>query len=349
MTIFERKSRVIDVSDDKWAHPEARFTWLPPLEGDPYGFYDDESLTFEQKVEMAQKAIALAAGSQENSGYCDIVTYEVLGCPEEPGTSTKAVVYTPRNLNASKARTLFNIPGGGMYQCVPNDAQSIGFAERVGCIVVAPVYRTSLLGKYPAAVNDCHAVYKWMVDNAHMLHVDADNITLFGSSSGGHLACSLPFRLMRYGYSPRGVVARTPAVDDRGFTTSTRLHVGMSDGVDVHTSHRRWLGDKVALSTLEPEAYANRATVDDCIGYPPLFMHTSEFDIDRDNSTMFASKVLEAQSFAEMHLWGGLSHIIVNISGEPCPVIDRIESTVDANIETCFKYDLRRPWVYEKA
>jgi acetyl esterase/lipase len=95
-----------------------------------------------------------------------------------------------------------------------------------------------------------------------------------------------------------------------------------------------------------PEAYANHASVDDCIGYPPLFMHTTEFDTCRDPAIQFVQKVEKARSFAEFHLWGGLSHCNKNFSGEPCPPLDEMNETIDRNIATCFRCDLRRPWVY---
>lgn len=349
MTIFEKKSRIIDVSDVKWAHPEARFTWVPAFEGDPYAYCEDESLTLEQKIAIEQEHTFTPPDWLVDNGFCDIVEHEVPGCPEEPDTPARAIVCTPKNLGVAKAKTLFDIPGGGLYQCVANNAEATGFSQRFDCVVVIPIYRTSLRGKYPAAINDCHAVYKWMADNAETLHIDVDNIVLTGMSTGGHLSCALPFRLMKYGYSPRGVVASMPAVDDRGFMDSSRFFPGLSNYEGVYKSAKRWLGGDFALSILGPEAYANRATVEECIGYPPLYLHTAEFDIDRDNSLMFISKVLSAQSFVEVHLWGGLSHMIVNTSGEPCPTLDRIDETLRANIETCFKYDLRRPWVYEEA
>jgi acetyl esterase/lipase len=305
MTIIEKKERQIDVSDPKWAHPEVAFTWLPAFEEDPYSFYEDENLSYEEKHAVADKLAAAWSSTVEplpEDAFCTVEEYEAPGCPKEPDTSVKVFVYTPKNLTATKTRTLFNIPGGGLYQVVRNDLEACSFSEHLNCIIVFPVYRTSLEGAYPAAINDCHAAYQWMVDNAEKLHVDPDCVVLTGMSSGGHLATAMPFRLMKYGYSPRGVVPRLPMTDDRGFTRSARLFPGMQNFAESNKACRRWLRDSLALSVLGPEAFANRATVEECVGYPPLFLHAAEHDTDRDNSLQFVSKVLEAQSLAEMHL-----------------------------------------------
>jgi acetyl esterase/lipase len=348
MTIFDKKERIIDVADPKWAHPEATFTWMPAFDKDPYSYYDDESLSYEQKLEAEKTLAVMFVQNEEYKGDCSVEEYEVPGCVEEPDTKAKAIAITPKNLTTSRSRALFKIEGGGMYQCIPNITEAAEYAERLNCVVVMPVYRTALQGQYPASVNDCHAAYQWMVDNAETLHIDIDNVVITGLSTGAHLSCSLPFRIMKYGLNPRGIVASMPASDDRGYTTSARLFPGLSNCIEAQKATRRWLGDKLASSVLGPEAYANRATVEECIGYPPLFLHTAEFDLERDNNLSFASKVLEAQSFVELHEWGGLSHVIVNFSGSPCPALDRIDAMVKTNIEDCFKYDLRRPWVYEK-
>jgi acetyl esterase/lipase len=350
MSIFEPKPRTVDYSDPKWAHPEMRYTWIPAQGQDVYAFYDDDSLTFEEKVAIEEKMAAenTAYSINIDNGYCDVKEYLVPGCPEEPETQAKVLVYTPKNLSVDKARTLFYIPGGGHYQVEPSTTTAYAFSKRFDCIIVMPVYRTMLRAKFPGAINDCHAAYKWMVDNAEELHVDPDNVVIHGFSSGGHLTAAIPFRLMRYGYSPRGVVPVMPVTDERCFTRSSHMCVGICECMGERLGNFRYVGaDRFASPELGPEAFANHATVDDCIGYPPLFLHTGEFDIERDESLQFAAKVQEAQSFVETHNWGGVNHMLFYFDQESVPMLDRINATIEANIEDCFKYDFRRPWVYE--
>jgi acetyl esterase/lipase len=350
MSIFNQKARITDYSDPKWAHPEMNYTWLPYSEADAYAFFDDDQMTYEEKLKT-QDDMAKANSAYSiniDNGYCDVVEYEAPGCPEEPDVSVKVLVYTPKNLSQAKTRTLFYILGGGQYQVEPSTSTAYDFCKRFDCVIVMPIYRTMLEKRFPGAINDCHAAYKWMVDNAEMLHVDPDCVAIHGFSAGGHLTAALPFRLMRYGYSPRGVVPVMPVTDERNFTISSHMRVGICDCMGMRRGNFRYMGaDNFSSCEIGPEAFANHATVDDCIGYPPLFMHTGEFDLDRDNSLQFAAKVLEAQSFTEIHLLGGFNHMMFYFGQDSVPALDRANEIIASNIEDCFKYDLRRPWVYE--
>ena len=83
------------------------------------------------------------------------------------------------------------------------------------------------------------------------------------------------------------------------------------------------------------------------------FMHQSEMDPDIFNNIEFYTKLLKAHCFAEYHVYGGAHHnngvfAVVKNCGEPNELSLRVASVFDSNIEDCFKYDLRRPWVVEE-
>lgn len=223
------------------------------------------------------------------------------------------------------------------------------YAVSYRCAVVTVKYRRTFDAPYPAAINDLHAGYQWMVENAEMLRIDPDKVVLFGPSSGAHLATAFPFRLMRYGFpTPRGVVAVVPQTDDRpGNGIANTLYDGSWDASTQHSELMQWMGPNFACSAIGPEALANHATIEDCVGYPPLFIHTGEWDPDRDNCREFYHKVLEAKSFAEFHCWGGADHVALVTEG--VEYYDRIGPLLDLHINECFKYDMRRPWVVEES
>lgn len=264
-----------------------------------------------------------------------------------------------------------------MY-CEPNACGIDNLAQKYNCIVVACKYRTSLEAPYLAAINDLHATYQWIVEQGQEFGADTDNIVLHGISSGGHLATALPFRLKRYGfstkgvvvdrpitderqiypssqsgghlatalafrlkrygYSPKRIVAMVPQTDDREKDTKAGYIYGGWDAKVQHNALAQWLGNNFANSRLGPEALANHATVKQCIGYPPLFLHTLEWDPDREHCREFYGKVLEAQSYAEFHCWGGAHHgsAIWNgviLAGELNDYSARVKAVVDGNIE----------------
>ena len=244
---------------------------------------------------------------------------------------------------------LFSCVGGGLRTCPPQIFPNEKYCDKYDCTVIVPIFRTSLLAKYPAQINDCHAVYKWMTDNADELNIDASNVVICGSSSGGHMATALPFRLMKYGYRPKGVVACNPLTDDRAMYAGSCMTDIRWSGHEHRTVAQEVLGERYCDPLLPPEAFANRAESGDCTGYPPLFIHAGEFDPDRDNCRDFVGKVLAAGTYAEIHLWAGVAYDISDGLDYMYanPFKKRIQSIIEGNVLDCFNYDLRRLWIKE--
>lgn len=356
MSITNPKPRLFNIQDPKWGHPELTGVWesAEALEmamaaaaqnpDDPYVAMNNPALSDEEKDEIYQK-VDLSAMTNDDFEGVTVERYEAPGCPEEPDASVEIRVYRPEGAAKRNGRCIFYCLGGGMGTAWPELYPLSKIAVRHGCVLVVPIYRVYFQGRYPAAINDLHAGYAWTIDNAELLGINTDKVVIMGLSSGGHLAASLPFRIMRYGYSPRGVVAEVPIVDDRSSGDSNLIFTGMWDGPQLHVASANWMGARHADPSVGPEAYANHATVDDCIGYPPLFVHTGELDPDRDACTEFVNKVLAAKSFVEYHVWGGRHHGLVGVD---TPESRLIESVLDKNIDDCLEYDLRRPWVQDE-
>lgn len=349
--------RTFDIRDEKWAHPALRTFWDYSSVATS-GVLSDPDVPLEVKqqkaVEAAEGLVALLGG---NKGESDVVmtSYVVPGCPEEPEAEVEVRVFRSKNLKKKKARVLFYLLGGGLVVRETEAFPIEEFCERYNCVIVVPMYRRSWEAPYPAQTNDMHAAYQWMVENAEMLQINPDNVVISGISSGGHLATILPFRLKRYGFiSPRGVVAISPQTDEREKgTVANYIYDGCWGACDQRNGLAQYLGRNYGSFRVGPEALANHATVEDCIGYPPLFIHTSEFDPDRDNSKEFHSKVADAKSYCEFHTWGGAHHSSqvwdgAARAGDLNEYSERVKVIVDGNIEDCFKYDLRRPWVLEE-
>lgn len=118
----------------------------------------------------------------------------------------------------------------------------------------------------------------------------------------------------------------------------------------MNTSSTAWLNG-IEGDDVPPEAFANHATVEDCIGLPPTFIHTMEIDPGADPSMVYASKLLEAGVYTELHLWGGTNHVGLPSASEQDPSSEygrRYKNSVDSNLRDCMKYDLRREWLREQ-
>lgn len=348
--------RIFDVRDPKWGHPEFRGLWVNPEVGENTLNYMPERPS---EVKRAADEYARAYFLKMFEGgklhhTCDIECVTVPGCPEEPEAEVDVYVYKPKTLKESGNRAMLFLSGGGFVLCFPEFWAIDRICDEFNCVAIMPMHRCSYEATYPAAVNDCHAAYQWAVENAESLKIDPDNFVVTGSSTGAHLSLAMGFRLKRYGYIPKGIVACLPQTDDR---TYTNIYTGTWDSVCQRLALKQWLGENDNSNFIGPEALANKATVADCVGYPPCFIHTVEFDPDRDANRELYGKMLKARTYAEYHAWGGAMHETIGIIASAymngmddliVPYSERFKSVIYDNIRDCYQYDLRRPWVAEE-
>lgn len=109
------------------------------------------------------------------------------------GTMMLATVYMPQGFSSTPShRCIISIHGGGWRQGYPEKLYdyNTAFASSTNpsFVVVSPIYRLSAYGyKSPSPENDI-ADFRTLVSNAPFLKIDTSKISMFGESSGGHLA-----------------------------------------------------------------------------------------------------------------------------------------------------------------
>lgn len=153
-----------------------------------------------------------------------------------------------------------------------------------------------------------------------------------GQSSGDHLSLSMAFRLKRYGIVPHGIYSGGAAdrLSRRFFACEPDLQWRTRRSHATQLSH---VLDNYRLSL------PNHATVLDCVGLPPVFIHTIEFNLDCDNCLEFYGKLLDAKAFAEFHCWAGAHHMSDQLigsvlPGEPNEYAEHFCTILDAKIPT---------------
>ena len=107
--------------------------------------------------------------------------------------SLPARLYVPtERVGAAPAPTMLFIHGGGwMYGDLESHDPTCRFlAELSGVQVLAIDYRLAPEHKFPAAVEDCRAAYRWLVDHADVVNADPARMAAGGDSAGGTLALS---------------------------------------------------------------------------------------------------------------------------------------------------------------
>lgn len=293
--------------------------------------------------------------------------YDVDGCVEEPDAPKVHVLM--RRLRDSFAKgphpTIIIIPTGGLIFNDPWGFANAPVTKYLKCQSVIVQFRSTVDAQYPAAVNDLHAVYQWIVDHAEELNVDLDRIVLYGTSSGGHLAAALPFRLKRYnwcgGKMLRGVVVDDGFFDDRETTRSMRVLSKIWCGLTNRAANMLYMGDNFASGFIGPEAYANHATVEECKGLPPYHIYEGQDNCGCDPGLEFVKKLNEAGVYCSFFMCGGSTHVRPVREDDPtqlvflnndgvkeyaprsgCDGSALVENFIVGSVKDFFEYDLRR-------
>ena len=334
------------VRDDaeKWANPELADVFEMGL---PISFEEwlDEPGTNAEK--RAKYSMPLEETHNERTE-----TYEVPGCPEEPDAPAVRILVTYPANRKRKMPCVIGIAGGGLILSFAAIMAPEKLADDLGAIVVSFNYRCLFDdSKYPEALNDCHAVYKYVLDHAKDLGVDEKRVLLYGVSSGGHLALALCHRLKRHNYHPRGCIAIGPVADNRLIYPSSVRSGNTWNSQALYRTGKEWLGDQGNDAFLSPEAFPNHATVKECEELAPTIIYTYETDVCLDPSLMYASKLVQAGVFTQLYLFGGQNHICNCNAYLNTPDSEQAEEYRDMlkrDADMLVKNDLRRLWQEEE-
>ncbi|MGE8552391.1 MAG: alpha/beta hydrolase [Chryseobacterium jejuense] len=108
------------------------------------------------------------------------------------GEEIRLHIYQPEKFNRNK--TLIYFHGGGYVFGLPEqvDSQMFEIADGLQATIVSVDYRLTPQHKFPIPVLDGFDALKWVIDNGGpQLGIDSENLTISGTSAGGHLAAAV--------------------------------------------------------------------------------------------------------------------------------------------------------------
>ena len=196
-----------------------------------------------------------------------------------------AWVDTPESTGST--RVVLHVHGGafvstGVEHYIPYAARiSRPFAARVAVFG----YRLAPEHRYPAALDDTHAVYRALLEAG----TPPDRIAVSGDSCGGGIGIALLLRLRAEGLPlPAAFVGLTGWYDLEMTGDSARHPRGVDPYVDpewIRVRGRDYAGPHADVR--DPLISPIHA---DLTGLPPLFLSCGEIDITRDDSTRLAAR-----------------------------------------------------------
>ncbi|GAA2531501.1 alpha/beta hydrolase [Winogradskya humida] len=194
-----------------------------------------------------------------------------------------------------------NLHGGGLILGGGELCRAMGSVAAMysGMITWSVDYRMPPLHPYPAALDDCIAVYRALLEVR-----DPADIFVGGGSAGGNLAAALIARAKDEGLPmPAALVLSTPEADltESGdtFQTLDGVHTGLRSLMPVNLLYAN--GHPLTDPYLSP-LFA------DLTGFPPTFLQSGTRDLFLSNTIRMHRKLLAAGVEAELHVFEAMPH-----------------------------------------
>lgn len=187
--------------------------------------------------------------------------------------------------------------GGGAFAKV----MAVRAAEALGVRTISVDYRMPPDHPFPAAPEDCVAVYRALLET-----YDAARIVIGGGSAGGNIAAAATLMIRDRGLPlPAGIVLLTPEVDltESGdtFRTNADLDVVLKSGLPEANA-------LYAAGHDLRDPYLSPLFADFNRGFPPTFVQSGTRDLFLSNSVMIHRRLREAAIDAELHVWEAMPH-----------------------------------------
>jgi acetyl esterase len=190
-------------------------------------------------------------------------------------------------------------------------------ANASGYIVVSVGYRLAPEAAFPAGLDDCYSVVRWIAEGASGIPWDGKRLALAGDSSGGTF-----------------VAAVTAMAHDDGLTAVSQ-QVLLYPSVDLDFDPTRYpsltenaTGKGLETAALKPHnsfyvssgAHPDDPRVSpikrtDLTGLPPALVITAEYDPLRDEGEAYAGRLEAAGVPTTLHRYAGATHGFVQYFG----------------------------------
>ena len=196
------------------------------------------------------------------------------------------------------------IHGGGFVSCSAATHRQIAasLARLTGQRVFSIDYRLAPEHRFPAALDDAVAAYRWLVEQK----IPPRSISLAGDSAGGGLVLSLLLRIRDEGSpAPACAVCFSAWTDLAGTGDSVRANDGrcaMFHPENIPEYAAVYLGEH---SPLDPYASPVHA---DLSGLPPVLLQVGSTELLLDDSRRVHSKIQDAGGISELRIFDDLAH-----------------------------------------
>ena len=179
-------------------------------------------------------------------------------------------------------------------------------ASQLNAVVIAVDYRLAPEHPFPAAFDDCLAVWRGLQTGAANAPLDPQRMAIAGDSAGGNLAAAVCLALRDAGQpQPRLQALIYPGLggDDTLPSRIECANAPLLSTRDVHSYQALYLP-----GSAKPSAYAMPLQARDLRNLAPAFIAVAQFDPLRDDGMQYTERLEAADVAVDFHPGHGLVH-----------------------------------------
>ena len=219
-------------------------------------------------------------------------------------------IYTPAE--ADRYGVIVYFHGGAFFlgSLETHDHVARSLAEETGLKVVSVGYRLAPEAAFPAGLDDCHAVVRWVAEEGESLAWDGITLALAGDSSGGNFVAAVAARAHDEGFEQiTHQILYYPSLDldfDVDRYASLREN---AKGYGLETAGLKPFNAFYLDSGADPaDPRVSPVKREDLTGLPPALVVTAEFDPLRDEGELYGRRLREAGVEATVSRYDGAGH-----------------------------------------
>ena len=227
-----------------------------------------------------------------------------------PGGSIPIRIYTPRELTSGeKLPVLVWFHGGGYVigDLDTHDSACRALANETDCIVVAVDYRLAPENKFPAAVDDCFAAFRWVIKNAPTINADGARVAVGGDSAGGNLAAVVSILARNAGLP--NIVFQLLIYPVTAPEPETKSHHAFAEGYLLTRKTITWFFTHYIRNSKDTKDFRYAPLeADDLSSLPPALVIVAGYDPLRDEGVEYAEALIHAGNRVRLSNYEGMVH-----------------------------------------
>ena len=219
---------------------------------------------------------------------------------------------------ADTRKRLLYIHGGAWMAGSPLSHRAITaeYAKMIGGAVFSLDYRLMPEHSRQDGIDDCHAAYRWILENDPDGPAEPAEMYISGDSAGGNLTLSTISWIRDEGLrAPTAAVALSPATDGTFTSPSMKTNVESDHMLGPMFGKLnkipKWILHWVALfnNRIRPSHPAVSPVFGDLSGLPPTLVHVSAHEMLLDDAVRYANKASAQGSPVKLQAWNDMLHV----------------------------------------